>query len=555
MMRTGIKLTVAALMLACIPFGDHAFGWQSSPARTNGGVEHAIRRGSILESKRSWLDAIEHYEHSLKDFKDNGDLKYGLRRAKIHFGIERRYSDRSFERSLAVKTRSDALTLFEDVFTKIRENYVEPVSSTVFIAHGTESLYMALANEKFVRRNVPSASKSQISSFRSRLLKDYWNRRIGQAYEARDVIVEVCDLANRDLGLSPGPVVMEYLFGGCNSLDDYSNFLSADRLSDLYGNIDGEFVGLGIEMKAEDGQGMNLVNVLPLSPAEQGGMRRGDFITSINGRDCRNMTTDEAARLLRGPSGSSVSLGLKSASNNENRYGTFVRRAVQVKSIPLATMVDQSYGIGYIRMTGFQKTTTEELDTALAQLEGQGMRALIWDLRNNPGGLLDTAASVLDRFIDGGVVVSTEGRVTDQNQSFTAQSFHTRQYPIVLLVDDGSASASEIVAGAIRDYRRGTIVGTKTYGKWSVQSIFPIRESTGLRLTTAKFFSPHHHNYAKVGVEPDVKIEKYEVAFRSDGSRADEKPDRSLPYRASELPGDLYVEKALEVLRSRVTQK
>ena len=549
-----MKLAVAALMLAGIPFSDHAFGWQTSPTLTKESVENAIREGSQLERKRNWLDAIEHYEHALKDFKDNDDLKYGLRRAKIHFGIERRYADRSFERSLAIKTRSDALTLFEDVFTKIRENYVERVSPTVFVAHGTESLYMALANEKFVQRNLPSASKSQINGFRSRLLKDYWNRRVSQAFEARDVITEVCDHANRDLGLSSGPVVMEYLFGGCNSLDDYSNFLSADRLSDLYGNIDGEFVGLGIEMKAEESRGMHLVNVLPKSPAEQGGMRRGDYITSINGLDCRDMTTDEAARLLRGPSGSSVSLGLKSP-NNENRYGTFIRRAVQVKSIPLATMVDQSYGIGYIRMTGFQKTTTEELDRALARLEAKGMRALIWDLRNNPGGLLDTAASVLDRFIDGGVVVSTEGRVTDQNQSFTAQSFHTRNYPIVLLVDDGSASASEIVAGAIRDYRRGTIVGTKTYGKWSVQSIFPIRESTGLRLTTAKFYSPHHHNYAKVGVKPDVDLEQYEVAFRGGEAGDGAKTPKSLPYRASELPGDAYVEKALEVLRSRVTQK
>lgn len=547
-MRTGMKLTVAALLLACLPSNQNAFAWQSGATLDKGSVEYAVREGSQLERSRSWLDAIEHYEGALKAFKDNEDLKYGLRRAKIHFGIERRYSDLSFERRLAIKSRNDALTLFDDVFTKIRENYVESVSSTVFIAHGTESLYMALANDKFVRHNLPSVSTSQLKKFRSRLLKDFWNRPINQAFEARDTIVEVCDLANRELGLRSGPIVMEYLFGGCNSLDDYSNFLSADRLSDLYGNIDGEFVGLGIEMKAEKGKGMHLVNVLPDSPAERGGMRRDDFITSINGRDCRDMTTDEAARLLRGPSGSSISIGLQSASR-ETRNGTFTRRAVQVKSIPLATMVDQTYGIGYIRMTGFQKTTTEELDQALVKLEAKGMRALIWDLRNNPGGLLDTAASVLDRFIDGGVVVSTEGRVSDQNQSFTAQSFHTRDYPIVLLVDDGSASASEIVAGAVRDYRRGTIVGTRTYGKWSVQSIFPIRESTGLRLTTAKFYSPHHHNYAKVGVEPDVKIDEYEVAYGG------EKPSKSLPYRVSELEGDAYVEKALEVLRSRVTQK
>ncbi|MDB4614478.1 S41 family peptidase [bacterium] len=543
-MKAGLKLTAATMLLACLPSdARHAFAWQVDTSPTETAVVEAVRSGASLEKDRNWLEAIEHYEDSLKTWKSNEDLKYGLRRSKIHFGIDRRYSDRSFKRALVVKSRNEALTLFDDVFTKIRDNYVQSVSSTAFIAHGTESLYMALANERFVQYTVPSATKQQLSNFRKLLLKNYWNRRVSESFMARETISEVCNAANRELGLSAGPIVMEYLFGGCNSLDDYSNFLTADRLSDLYGNIDGEFVGLGIEMKGEKGEGLHLVNVLPGSPAERGGMRRGDYIISINGRDCREMSTDDAAHLLRGPSGSTVALGLRNA--GRTRQGEFTRRAVQVKSIPLATMVDKSYGIGYLRMTGFQKTTTEELDQALAKLEGQGMRALIWDLRNNPGGLLDTAASVLDRFIDNGIVVSTEGRVRDQNQSFTAQSFHTRDMPIVLLVDDGSASASEIVAGAVRDYRRGTIVGTKTYGKWSVQSIFPIRESTGLRLTTAKFYSPHHHNYAKIGVEPDVKVEEYSVAFRG------EKPPKSLPYRASELAGDAYVEKGLEILRSK----
>ncbi len=147
-----------------------------------------------------------------------------------------------------------------------------------------------------------------------------------------------------------------------------------------------------------------------------------------------------------------------------------------------SVILDDIRGIGYIRMEGFQDNTAEELDEALRSLERQGMRALIWDLRGNPGGLLETAAAVIDRFIENGTIVSTRGRSVEQNQTFTAHGNNVRRYPLVLVVDENSASASEIVAGAIKDHHRGTIVGRKTYGKWSVQSIIRLPDETGLKI-------------------------------------------------------------------------
>jgi carboxyl-terminal processing protease len=488
--------------LSLVPWIAQAAGASGEDERT------VLKQGADFERSRRWMDAIELYEKSIATYPDSEHLKYGLRRAKVHFSVDRRYSDSSFLDRLLPQSRNEAFTYLGDVLIKVQQQYVDSVSTTSFIAHGTESLYLALANEKFVSRNAPTAQPDSVSRLRQTLREKYWNRPCQGIDGARQVVNEVCELSAREISLPAGAVVMEYLFGGCNALDDYSTYLTPGKLSDLYNNIDGEFVGIGIEMKADVGRGLLLVNVLSQSPAEEGGAEPGDLITAIEGTDCRNMTTDEAAGLLTGPPNSRIRLTLTNPDTNQSRSTTLTRRAVKVKSIPVAEIVDQANGIGYIQMTGFQKNTAEELDAALLKLHREGMKALVWDLRGNPGGLLNVAVEVLDRFIEDGVLVSTRGRVADQNYKYSAQRQGTWNVPLVLLVDGDSASASEVVAGAIRDHRRGQIVGRKTYGKWSVQSILPGPGETGMRLTTAKFYSPSGQTYGKIGLEPDVPVTK-----------------------------------------------
>ncbi len=474
----------------------------------------AVRQGAELEHGRRWLDAIEYYETALKSWPENDSLKYALRRSKVHFSIERRYADASFIEKLWSKPQNEAFTYLTDVLSKIQQQYVEPLSVTAFVAHGTESLYQALNNDRFMGRNAPQANPAAVQRLRDYLRDNYWNKPVNGIDGARMVIGDVCSLSQREIGLPPGAVVMEYLFGGCNALDDYSSYLTPGKLADLYSNIDGEFVGIGIEMKAEMGKGMLLVNVLPESPADEGGALSGDYITEIDHVDCRNLSTEEAATLLQGLPGSRVRLILTDPENGQPRTTLLTRRAVKVKSIPIAELIDHVNGVGYIKLTGFQKNTTEELDAALLKLHREGMRALIFDVRGNPGGLLNAAVEVLDRFIDDGVLVSTRGRIGEQNWSYSAQRSGTWKMPMVLLVDSDSASASEVVAGAIRDHRRGTIVGRKTYGKWSVQSILPGLNETGMRLTTAKFYSPAGNTYGKIGMEPDITVAKAEGTTR-----------------------------------------
>jgi carboxyl-terminal processing protease len=504
----------------------------------------AVQSGLDLERKRRWPEAVEIYEKALESWPENPQIQYGLRRAKVNFAVERRYADRSFNDMLLTLSQNDALTYLDEVLLKIRKHYVDSVSSTSLIAHGTESLYLALNNEKFVEKNLPAVAPDNIARVRRTLRDHYWNRPVANQQQARQTVLEICDLAERELRLSSTPVILEYVFASCNALDDYSSYLTPSRLDDLYNNIEGEFVGIGIEMKAESGKGMLLMNVLSESPAEEGGAHSGDWIVGIDGVNCRNMSTEEAASLLQGAPHSRVRLSLVDPETEQERTTVLTRRAVKVKSIPTAKIIDSANGIGYIRMTGFQKNTTDELDVALLDLNRQGMQALIWDLRGNPGGLLPAAVEVLDRFLEEGVIVSTKGRTADQDWTYSAQRPGTWKVPLVLLVDGDSASASEIVAGAIRDHHRGTVVGRKTYGKWSVQSILPCRAKSGLRLTTAKFYSPNGSNYSKVGVEPDIPValdSSHGTAYR--GKRRDR------------LEDDLDISTGVDVLRKQLARR
>ncbi len=473
---------------------------------TAASVEEAVASGRQMEQQRHWKDAIDWYEDALEQWPDHEHLTYGLRRAKFQFSIERRYADDSFQTGLLKLSRAEALDVFEHILGKVQSNFVEPISTQSIVAHGTESLWLALTNDKFVERNLFGADPASIQEMRTVLRQQYWNKPVGQRGHARQVVSEICDLGQRLLKLDGSAVVLEYVFGACNCLDDYSNVLTPTRYADLFSNIDGQFVGIGIVMEGKLGQGMELVDVLPESPALESGLNAGEWIVSVDGVDCRFLSTEEAAQLLTGTAGSRVQLEVM-APGQSRRKVTCQRREVVVKSIPVATMLDSQNGIAYIRMTAFQKNTTDELDQALRALQQQGMRALIWDLRGNPGGLLKEAVSVLDRFIDNGVLVSTRGRSRADDETFHAFGPGTWDVPLVLLIDGHSASASEIVAGAIHDHHRGTIVGRKSYGKWSVQSIYPTTNGMGLRLTTARFYSPDGNTYSNIGIEPDVTVE------------------------------------------------
>lgn len=299
-------------------------------------------------------------------------------------------------------------------------------------------------------------------------------------------------------------------------LDPYSQYMTPQDVQQLLVDTEGEFGGLGIEITLDENRILKVITPLEDTPAMKAGVLPGDRIIEIDGKSTYRMSIFDAVKVLRGKPGTKVVITVVHEGRPKRQKITIVRDIIKIKSVRAAKMVDEKAKIGYIRMSNFQKNTAEELDRAVRGLLDDGMRALVLDLRRNPGGLLDSAVAVSDRFIEKGTIVSTRGRVPESRRVFTAKKGPTYpNFPLALLVSNYSASASEILAGAVQDTRRGILVGTRTFGKGSVQSILPLDGGAKLRLTTAKYYTPsgrsiHRDVAAKKedpwGIQPDIEV-------------------------------------------------
>lgn len=299
------------------------------------------------------------------------------------------------------------------------------------------------------------------------------------------------------------------LKGMLGSLDPYSQFMDPDSFREIQIETKGEFGGLGIEISIRDGL-LTIISPLEGTPADKAGIKAGDRIVKIDGVSTRDITLIDAVKNLRGKPGSKVILTILREKEGRIFDQEVVRAIIKIDSIKKAEILED--GIGYIRLVEFQERTPRELLKSLARLKKEGMTSLILDLRNNPGGLLDVAVKVSDAFLKkGDIIVSTKGRRKDQEVIYRAMSKGDVDYPLIVMINGGSASASEIVAGAIQDDKRGIILGTKSFGKGSVQTVIPLRDKSALRLTTAKYFTPSGRAIRDEGIIPDVVVEYEEM--------------------------------------------
>ncbi len=496
-------LAVLALLLTAAAYAQLPTTVTISDPR--GEIDELLQRGHQLEVERRWGEALAHYEDAVRQHPKEAELQRRFDAARLHYDVERRYADRSFHESVARLSTERALNLYAQVLLKIESHYVEAPRWKELLDRGTGNLRVALSEPAFLDRNVPQRDRLAAEAFQDELRRvvDPW--MVVSRAEARQAVSTVARLAQQRLEINPTVVILEYLCGATNALDPYSSYLTPNQLNEVYAQIEGNFVGLGVELKARDGR-LVIVGVIPRSPAEQAGVHAGDRILVVDGRSTENLSTDQAANLLQGPKGSVVNLTL-AAPGQPARHVAIERRVVEVPSIDRVGIIDRQFGIGYIKLTCFQKTTARDLDAALWKLHREGMKSLVIDVRGNPGGLLMSAVEVVDRFVDSGIIVSTRGRSTAEDFTYSAHKVGKWRMPLVVIIDHDSASAAEIFAGAIRDHRRGTIVGTRSFGKGSVQGIFPLEEANcGVRLTTAKFYSPAGRPFSRVGVEPDIVV-------------------------------------------------
>lgn len=308
----------------------------------------------------------------------------------------------------------------------------------------------------------------------------------------------------------PKDLIYGALKGMLGSLDPHSQFLDPDAYNELKVGTKGEFGGIGIEISIRDGL-LTVISPIEDTPAWRVGLKPMDRIVKIEDELTREFTLDDAVKRLRGKPGTEVNITILREDEDKLLDFAITRAIVKIKEVREASILEDS--VGYIRIAEFGQSTRNEVKNALENLESQKCDSLILDLRNNPGGLLDIAVEVTELFVEAEkIIVTTKGRLESQNIEF--KSGYEKSYvdwPMIILVNSGSASGSEIVAGALQDYGRALLVGEKTFGKGSVQSIIPLNDGSALRLTTSKYFTPKGRSIHEHGIEPDIVVAYYKI--------------------------------------------
>ena len=333
-------------------------------------------------------------------------------------------------------------------------------------------------------------------------------------YDKIDLFGEVLDKINKEYveEVDQSDTMDAAINGVLQSLDPYSSYMSPKNLEEMQTETKGEFGGLGIEVGMEAGV-VKVISPLDNSPAEREGVKAGDYIVKINDTQVQGKTLNEAVELMRGPVGSTLEITVRRVGLRKSLVFNITREIIQVASVK-SEVLDEK--IGYIRLTSFNENSDDQIKKKIREFKkNKKIEGYILDLRNNPGGLLGQAIKISDFFLDDGEIVSTKGRKKNENQKwFAREGDIINGKALIVLINKGSASASEIVAGALKDHKRAVLVGEKSYGKGSVQSIIPLKNRGAIRLTISKYYLPSGKSISEVGVTPDITVEEESDDFR-----------------------------------------
>jgi carboxyl-terminal processing protease len=394
----------------------------------------------------------------------------------------------------------------------------------------------------------------------------------GNDYESIELFTDVLKIVQKNYveNVDTKKLVYGAINGMLSSLDPHSSFLPPDMFKEMKIETKGSFGGLGIEITIKEGF-LTVISPIEDTPAFRAGIKSGDQIIKIDDKLTKDMSIVDAVKRMRGQKGTKVSLTIMREGFEKPKEFVLLRDIIQVKSVKFKTL-DQGYG--YVRIAQFQEKTDDDLMKALETLKKENsgtLKGLVLDMRNDPGGLLDQAVKVADHFVADGLIVYTEGRDPDAKMRFVAHKGKKElSYPMVVLINGGSASASEIVAGALQDHNRAVILGTQSFGKGSVQTIIPLSEDSGLRLTTARYYTPKGRSIQAKGITPDIVVENLEITARekkdllnirekdlenhfeteSGEGKQEKKEEKLAGYKTDDLvKGDYQLLRALDLLK------
>ena len=340
-----------------------------------------------------------------------------------------------------------------------------------------------------------------------------YSKNIDKLYEKIDLLGEVLEKVQDEyVDEIDQAEVMDFAINGIlQSLDPYSAYMNPKIYEEMQTETSGEFGGLGIEVSMEGGV-VKVISPIDDTPAARVGVKAGDYIVRINDEQVQGKTLMEAVNLMRGPVGSPIEITIRRKGLKKAKIFTIIREIIEIKSV-ISKLIDNE--IGYLRLRAFNENSSNQLKGEISKLEKNNkLVGYILDLRNNPGGLLSQAVRISDFFLDDGEIVSTRGRKSRENRKFFAKKGdRIKGKPLIVLINNGSASAAEIVAGALQDQKRAVLLGEATYGKGSVQSIIPLRNKGAIRLTISKYYLPSGKSISEVGVTPDIRVEEEDEEF------------------------------------------
>jgi carboxyl-terminal processing protease len=509
----------------------------------------ALRQDALrCEREGRWQDACNLYDEILRRDRSQAEARRGYQRCLRRHHLARRHADPGYRDSLTRLDAKQALDVYEQVLNAVAAVYVDrrKATYTALFRHGLQELRFALQDRAFLAAYLPGvpAGSPALKAFQARLAE--WPAvKLADSAEAREQVLAVVGAA-REAGLPPGrdlvkAVGLEFAAGACNALDEYTLFLTPGRYSDAQAELSGRLVAVGVDLAAVDGH-LEISRVYPRSPALEAGLQKHDRLVEVDGRNVEKESPENVLERLRGEPGSPVRLKVLPADRMMMgaRTVTLARRPVVVPSVEYS-LVETVAGtgpngepgepvpVGIIRISSFQETTPQEVREAIAVLRTgtmttPGMRGLILDLRGNPGGLFKSAVEVAELFLHDGVIAVTHSHYPDYNQAFRARSMHPLLLPMVVVIDGDTASAAEVVAGALKDQRRATLlVGQTTFGKGTIQCLVALnkvpleRMPAGIRITVARFCSPTDQPVHGRGITPNVVLEGKDVLERAQG--------------------------------------
>ena len=353
------------------------------------------------------------------------------------------------------------------------------------------------------------------------------SKNSNELYEKIDLFSEVLETIKKEYvdEVEQAEVMDSAINGVLQSLDPYSAYMSPRSFKGMQTDTKGEFGGLGIEIGMESGV-VKVISPIDDTPASKAGIKSGDYIVKINSEQVQGKSLTEAVELMRGPIGSEINLTVRRKNVKKPLDFKIKRAVIEVKSV-VAKIIGEEKKIGYLRLKSFNENSNEQLSKKINNFEKNNkLNGYILDLRNNPGGLLSQAISITDFFLDDGEIVSTKGRrISETRRFFSKKGDGINGKPLIVIINNGSASASEIVSGALKDHKRAIILGERTYGKGSVQSIIPLKNGGGIRLTISKYYLPSGKSISEIGVLPDIFVEEVGEDFKINS-----KTDNQLKY-------------------------